>query len=159
MKRLLFLLLLASPVFAQQGFTSSPPYTDPCQNPAIIKSSAFINVATATTTALVTVGPPQQPVLSSVYVCSYEVIMSGSTVAADAGYFEGGTGVACASAAVQLTATYTTGILAGNAPFYLSRSGPGMLFRTAAGSGLCFVTTTVATTAPTVGVSVTYVQQ
>src|SRR5277367_4102748 len=143
--KLFALLLFAWPVFAQ---TNVPGTTDPCQTQGILKQSAFINVATATTTAIVAAPTSAQP--TAVYVCSFDITMGGATVAADAGYFEGGTGSSCASNIVILSATYTTGILAANAPFFMNRNGPGMLFKTALGSGLCFVSTTVATTAPTI---------
>lgn len=127
--------------------------TDPCLSSGIAKKTAFANITTATTTALVAVNGS-----TAIYVCGYDFTMSGSTVAADTLLFEQGTGVACASVPVALSATYSTGIQASVSPFGLSRSGPGTVFPVAAANGLCVVTT-VATTAPAIGVTVTYVQQ
>lgn len=135
------------------AFTNTPGTNDPCANPGVIKSSAFVNITTATTTALVAVSGT-----TAVYVCQITAELSNSTTASTI-LFEQGTGVACAGAPVSLTPTYanaTTAATVSSVPIVIG-GGSAMATKTAAANGLCAVTT-VGTT-PTIGVMVTFVQQ
>lgn len=127
--------------------------TDPCLSSGIAKSNAFANIATATTTALVPVSGA-----TAVYVCSIMLTMTGSTVAADTLLFEQGTGSTCAGAPTAISATYSTGIEASVLPFWMGLAGNGTILKAAASNGLCVVST-VATTAPAIAVTISYVQQ
>lgn len=122
---------------------------DPCASPGILPSSAFANISTATTTALVAVSGA-----TTVYVCGIEMT-STSTVTANTIIFEQGTGVACASSPVSLTATFNNGIT--GADIIQWGNAGRTIFKTAASNGLCAVST-VGTT-PAIGITVAYVQK
>jgi hypothetical protein len=124
---------------------------DPCQSTAIVKQSAFANITTATTTALVT--PSGSTV---VYVCGFSLDMV-ATVAADTLYFEQGTGAACASGPTAISPTYSSGILTNGAVVIPYGNGGATIFKTATSNGLCAVSTVG--TGPSIGVLVSYVQQ
>lgn len=135
------------------AIANTPGATDPCQNPGLLKSSAFVNITTATTTALVAVSGT-----TAVYVCQITAELSNSTTASTI-LFEQGTGATCAGAPTALTATYanaTTVATVSSVPIVIG-GGSAMAFKTAASNGLCAVTT-VGTT-PTIAVTVTFVQQ
>lgn len=126
---------------------------DPCQSSGVAKSSAFANITTATTTALVAVSGT-----TTVYVCGFTINMV-ATVAEDTVILEQGTGAACASSPVSLTPTYQSGILGATAnSTNIVYGGAGQtILKTAASNGLCAVTTVG--TGPIIGILVTFVQQ
>ncbi len=124
--------------------------TDPCQNSSIAKSSAFANITTATTTALVPVSGA-----TVVYVCGLVLNMTGTTTP-DTVIFQQGTGAACSGSPVALTSTFSSGVLTQGGTSVTYGSGS-TIFKTAASNGLCALTT-IATT-PTIAVQITYVQQ
>ena len=128
--------------------STTPPSTDPCQSPGVAKNSAFLNVTTATTTALV-------PVSGStiVYVCGFDLDITSTTTASTA-LLEQGTGTACSGSPIALTPTYTNGSAVNS---FKSVSTGGTVFKTAASNGLCAVSTVGST--PTTGVRISYVQQ
>jgi hypothetical protein len=132
------------------GITNTVGSTDPCLNPSVLKSSAFANISTATTTALVTVSGTK-----AVYVCGF-VLNMVATVAADTLYFNYGTGAACAGSPTALTSTFSSGILT-NGAVSLSSGAAGTIFTAPASNGLCAVTTVG--TGPAISVTVSYVQQ
>lgn len=142
---LLLLLLFAGIAHAQSG------PNDPCNSSATQKQTAFANITTATTTALVPVSNN-----TAIFICSVLVTMT-ATVAADTLLFEQGTGSSCAGTPTALTATYSSGILTAGATVLPWGSGSGTLFKTAASNGLCAVTTVG--TGPSIAVTITFVQQ
>ena len=128
---------------------NTPGTTDPCANSSVPKLSAFVNITTATTTAIVAVSGN-----TAVYVCGFMSDIASTTTASTL-ILEQGTGAACAGSPVSLTHTMTNGTLADT---FKSYGGGGQtIFKTAAANGLCAVTTVGST--PTTGVTVTYVQQ
>lgn len=124
---------------------------DPCQNPAVAKSSVSIAISSATTTQLVALSGS-----TIVYVC-------GFTASAIAGtnpslQFEYGTGSSCGTGTTVLTGAMATGVT-------VSATAPGPIFtdprgatafKTAAGNALCAVT---AGTTPNFQGYLTFVQQ
>lgn len=136
--------------FIGGGGTEVITAADPCATAQ--KSSAAINVATATTTSLVAVSGSK-----SVYVCGYSFTIAPSAVTADVASFEYGTGASCSSP-VALTGTYGNGDLTSAAPVVaVAYGGAGeTVFAGAPANGLCVVT---AGTAVNVQGVVTYVQQ
>jgi hypothetical protein len=122
---------------------------DPCANPNIVKSSAFANITTATTTALVAVSGT-----TSVYVC-YVIVELNSTVSASTVLFEQGTGAACAGAPTALTATYANSTTNLNTVIPIG-NGAATAIKTSAANGFCAVST-VGTT-PTTPVTIIFVQ-
>jgi hypothetical protein len=132
----------------QSSIVYAQALTDPCAQPNTAKSSAFKNITTGTTTALVAVSGS-----TNIYVCALS--MDISSTSASTVIFENGTGVACATSPTALTHTFTNSTLV-NA--YKQWGGGLMtLFSTGASQGLCALTTIG--TAPTIGITVTYVQQ
>lgn len=124
--------------------------SDPCADVSAIKQTAFANITTATTTALVAPSGT-----TNIYVCSYQVT-SFSTTAVNTVILENGTGAACATSPTALTPTYTN---SGPATIpIIWHEGPGAtLFASGASQGLCALTTVG--TAPIIGVKISYVQQ
>lgn len=131
---------------------ASDQYVDPCQSPNIAKSSAAINVTSATTTSLVAVSGT-----TTVYVCGFSITIAPSAVTADTVLFEYGTGASCTSP-TALTGTFGNGDLTstvGVAP--ISYGGGGAtIFKSAASAGVCILT---AGNAVNVQGVLTYVQQ
>lgn len=123
--------------------------TDPCQNSSVLKSSAFANITTATTTALVAPSGT-----TNIYVCSY-VISSFSTATTNTVILENGTGASCATAPSALSPTYTNSTF--SAPVIWSEGSGGTLFSTGTSQGLCALSTVGST--PVIFVRFTYVQQ
>jgi hypothetical protein len=121
---------------------------DPCQSSSTKKLSSFANITTATTTGLVNASAGQ-----SVYVC--QIVAQLNSTTASTILFEQGTGVACATSPMALTATYSNGTLV-SAPVILG-GGSATSFSTSSGTGLCAVTTVG--TSPTIPVTVTYFVQ
>jgi hypothetical protein len=122
---------------------------DPCASSSIPKSSAVINITTATTTSLVALSGS-----TVVYVCGFNVT-TGSTTTANTIVFEYGTGGSCATSPVALTGIMNSlGMLTGN----ISAGNAGStIFKTAAGNALCALSTVGST--PSIQGFVTYVQQ
>lgn len=125
---------------------------DPCQNGNIAKSSVFKNITTATTTAVIASSGS-----TVIYVCGYNLVMTGTTTA-DTIFLEDGTGAACVTTQVQKTPNYSSGILTNGATAFTVGFGGQTVFSTASSGEVCAVTGTVATT-PTISLMVTYVQQ
>lgn len=121
---------------------------DPCASNGIAKSSAFANITTGTTTALVT------PALLQVITVCQVVAQLNSTTASTI-LFEWGTGAACATTPTALTATYTNSTLVSES--ITIGGGSSTAFSTPGGAGLCAVTTVG--TSPSIPVTVTYVRQ
>jgi hypothetical protein len=121
------------------------PYAtgDVCQNPAIPKSSAVINVGAATTTQIVGLAAG-----TTVSVCSFSATLAGTTPTVK---FVTGTGTDCVTGPAALTGVYApvTGSV-------ISHGGGGTLFQSAAASEIC--ATTVGTGSSFQGV-LSYVQQ
>ena len=107
-----------------------PTTADPCQDPSIAKSSAVINVGTATTTKIV-----DTSALTVVYVCAFEASLVGTTPTVK---FVKGTHTSadCDTGAVELSGAMdpTTGSLLRG-----GFGGTGM--KTSAGGQLCATTT------------------
>ena len=121
---------------------------DPCQNPSAAKQSAFANITTATTTALVPVSGTKQ-----VFVC--EVVAQLNSTTASTVLFEQGTGTACAGTPTAKTPTFTNSTIVSEVVDL--GSGTGAAFTAAAGNGVCAVTTVG--TSPTIPVFINFVQQ
>jgi hypothetical protein len=124
---------------------------DPCTSAA--KSSAAINITTATTTALVAVSGS-----TTVYVCGFSITIAPSATTADVAAFEYGSGVACATSPISLTGGFGNGDLTTASPVVpVSYGGGGAtIFKSAASNGVCMIT--AGTTVNVQGV-LTYVQQ
>lgn len=135
------------------GITNTPGTTDPCGNPSVLKSHAFANITTATTTALVAVSGT-----TNIYVCGIDAQLE-STTTPDTVLFEKGTGAACVGTPTAITATYTNGsgtTLTAAEQLHLGFGGQTYL-PTGASQGLCAVSTVGST--PAIAVDVTFVQQ
>lgn len=143
--------LIATGTFGVPSNTQvvSTQTNDPCT--ANTKSSAAINVTSATTTSLVAVSGS-----TTVYVCGFSMTVAPSITSADTALFEYGTGAACTSP-VALTGTYGNGnvALTGVVPVTYG-SGIATIFKSAASNGVCILT--AGTTVSVQGV-LTYVQQ
>lgn len=123
--------------------------SDPCQDVSAIKTSAFANITTATTTALVA---PSAGL--NIYVCSYQ-ISSFSTTTTNTVILENGTGASCVTSPTALSPTYSNSTF--SAPIVWQEGPAATLFATGASQGLCALTTVGST--PIIAVRVSYVQQ
>jgi hypothetical protein len=121
---------------------------DPCGSAA--KQTAFANITTATTTALV---PAPTSAQARVYVCQIAAQLNSTT--ASTVLFEQGTGATCAGTPTTITATYTNSTLVSE--FLPLGQGNATWVSTAPGNGFCAVTTVG--TSPTIPVTITYVVQ
>jgi hypothetical protein len=130
---------------------ASDQYVDPCQSPNIAKSSAPINITSATTTSLVAVSGS-----TIVYVCGLSFTVSEVITTANTILFEYGTGAACSSP-VALTGKYGDGGVTAGIPIVVNASSGGTIFKSAASNGICALTT-IGATGSFQGV-ITYVQQ
>ena len=132
---------------------ASPPVipgtTDPCQDLSQQKQSAFQNITTATTTALVAPSGT-----TNIYVCSY-MVSEFSTTTTDTAIFENGTGASCATSPTSLTNTFSNSTF--TAPVVWREGYGGTLFTSGASQGLCVLSTVGST--PIISVRITYVQQ
>lgn len=128
-----------------------PASADPCSYNK--KSSASINVASATTAAVVAISGS-----TTVYVCGFDFTIAGSATTATTAQLEYGTGTACVSTQTALTGTYGSGDAAvSTTPTYVSRGdGQATVLAGIASNGICIVT--AGTTVKVAG-SLTYVQQ
>lgn len=124
--------------------------TDPCSTAT--KSSAAINVSSATTTSLVAVSGT-----TTVYVCGFAMTIAPSATTADTALFEYGTGAACTSP-VALTGTFGNGDLTTTTGVATVKYGAGgaTIFKSASSNGICILT--AGNTVNVQGV-LTYVQQ
>lgn len=126
--------------------------TDPCQNPSVIKSSAPVNISTATTTAVVAVSGSK-----AVYVCGGALTIAPSATSADTATFEYGSGTACATSPTALSGALGAGDLTSAAPPIVVPLGYGGMTMTApSATGLCILS---AGTAVSIQGWITYVQQ
>lgn len=116
---------------------------DPCQSSSIAKSSAVINIASATTTALVALSGT-----TTVYVCGWSFTAAVGTAATY--QFEYGTGATCGTGTTVLT-----GAMIGNAGPLTMPVGA-TIIRTPAGNAVCMLT---AGTGPSAQGVLTFVQQ
>lgn len=124
--------------------------TDPCQSSAVAKQTAFANITTATTTALVPVSGT-----TNVYVCG-AIFTSISATSPNTAIFEQGTGATCAGSPTSLVGTLSFPVGSGsNTPWGFG--GMTLFKTTAGGNGICLVSTVGAT--PSLNVTITYVQQ
>lgn len=126
---------------------------DPCLDARIAKSSAFANITTATTTALVAVSGT-----TKVYVCGISGTIAGTATPSTV-LFEDGTGVACAGAPTSLSGTFTNGSgtsTVASVPYSIGTGGA-TVFTAPAGTGLCAVSTVG--TGPSTSVTAIFVQQ
>lgn len=125
---------------------------DPCLNPNLAKSSAVINISTATTTALVAPSG-----VLTVYVCSYSMTISQVVTTANTLKFVRGTGATCGTGTADLTGAFGTGGVTAAAPIVVTSGTGGTQFKGNANDGVC-ATTTIGASAAFTGV-LTYVQQ
>jgi len=126
--------------------------TDPCQNPAVLKSSAKIQLTTTTAAALVALASGK-----TVYVCGFAATIQGSATTVGTLQFEYGTQTTnpCDTGATTLTGAFAGNITA-NVPTAIESPGGYTLFSSAASNQLCAVAT--GTTISVQGY-ITYVQQ
>jgi hypothetical protein len=129
------------------GFQST--VLDPCQSPLIAKSSAFLNITSATTTALVAVSGS-----TNVYVCSV-FISNVSTTTPNTLLFEQGTGTACVGTPTAITSTINFAVANGNNVAWGATAGT-IFHTTAGGNGICAVSTVGST--PQINLTISYVQ-
>lgn len=115
------------------------PTIDPCQNSAVAKSSAIINITSAATTALVPVSGA-----TTVYVCGFSMSISQVITTANTLVFEQGTGAACATSPIALTGLFGAGGITAAQPIVVTAGGS-TVFKTAASNGLCALTAIGAT--------------
>lgn len=127
-----------------------PAILDPCQSMSIAKSSVPIDVTSAATTQLV--APSASTV---VYVCGYQLTMA-ATIAADSAKFTSGTGATCGGSSIDETGTISSGILTSGATS-VSAGWDATVFASAAGSGVCLVSTVG--TGPRIAGVLSYIQQ
>ena len=148
MKRILIGALSATALFPFEGWAQN--VQDPCSISA--KSSAAINVVTATTTSIVAVSGTKV-----VYVCGFAVTIAGSATTAASAKFEYGTGAACSSP-TDLTGVFGSGDAAvSTTPTSVNYGdGHGTIMSGPSGAGICIVT---AGNAVDVQGVLTYVQQ
>jgi len=144
--------LRASPGPLTQVVQATLLNTDPCQNPGTAKSSAAINITSATTTSLVAVSGS-----TTVYVCGFAVTIAPSGTSADTILFEYGTGAACVGSPTALTGTFGNGdVTTAAPPVAIAYGGAQTIFKSPASNGICALT--AGTTVNVQGV-LTYVQQ
>jgi hypothetical protein len=124
---------------------------DPCLSPAVAKSSAAINITTATTTSLVAVSGT-----TSVYVCGFALTISEVATTANTLQFEYGTGASCTSPTVLTGAFGAGGVLAAT-PLAITEYAGSTMFKAPSGNGVCALTA-IGATGTFQGV-LTYVQQ
>jgi len=127
--------------------------TDPCQSPTIVKSHTFQNITTATTTTLVPLSGT-----TTVYICQVDWEIANTGGAATTVFFKEGTGAACATGPVTLTATYSyVGANGTTGQTFHIGNGSATSFKSDPGNAIC--ATTVVGTGPSIPIDVEYVQQ
>lgn len=130
--------------------TISTVTLDPCTSAA--KSSAVINITTATTTSLVAISGT-----TSIYVCGVSMTVSEVITTPNTILFEYGTGATCGTGTTPLTGKYGDGGVTAGIPIVVNAGNGGTVFSAPAGSRLCALTA-IGATASFQGV-LTYVQQ
>lgn len=106
---------------------------DPCSYAK--KSSAVINISSATTTSIVPVSST-----TSVYVCGFDFTISEVVTTANTLYFEYGTSTAC-TGTTALTGLYGAGGVIAGAPIHiLSAGASSTVFTAPSANGICAVT-------------------
>jgi hypothetical protein len=127
-RKVLLLLLLASPAYAQYN---------PCANQAQVQL-AVINISSATTTRIVQNPDVNTPALTNIVVCSYSIVIDGAATAQTA-QFEYGTGATCGTGTTVLSGAFKGFGAVGNA---INVTGNTLPFgKLPAGTHLCIVTT------------------
>lgn len=116
---------------------------DPCMDPNVVKASAVVNIASATTTQIVALASG-----NFINVCAWALTVAGT---APSYQFEYGTGASCGTGTTVLTGTFLPTVGS-----FTAINGDVSLFRTAASNALCIVS---AGTGPSIQGVVTYVQQ
>ena len=144
-------VVLPHPAAAQGPFVGPVPIVDPCVNPATVKSSASISVASATTTQLVALAAGK-----AIFVCGYSATINSSATTASTIVFEYGTGSSCGTGTTVLTGAMGTENAAAGAGILLTNGYPGTIFTAPTGNALCVLT--AGTTVALHGY-ITYVQQ
>lgn len=123
---------------------------DPCQANAVAKTQFFANVATATTTALVTPSGA-----TTVYVCGFSIYVTAGTTPTFK--FVRGTGAACVTGTADISPLYSpTSAAITNSIEILVGFGSQTVAKSNASDGVCVTTTG---TTPTAAVMITAVQQ
>ena len=134
---------LSANVYVTNSVSQSGTQLDPCANPNVAKSSAAVNITSATTTQLVPVSATK-----TIYVCNLTASMMGTLPTL---YLEYGTSTTCVGT------TALTGVFAPTSGSVLSLGWGGTVVTVAATNGLCIVTT--GTGSPSFQGVLTYVQQ
>jgi hypothetical protein len=110
---------------------------DPCQNPGSVKSSAQVQISSATTTQLIPTVAGQQ-----IYVCGGTVEIASSATTAATIQFEYGTGATCGTGTVAFTGPMGTGTAtAGIDPAVIPLSSGVTNFAVPTNNNFCAVTT------------------
>lgn len=129
-----------------------PGSTDPCQDLSQLKTSAVVNIASATTTQLVALSGS-----TVVYVCAYDIWATAGTNPSL--QFEYGTGASCGTGTTTLTGAMASGVTVSTTaagPDFKTPSADVTLFKTPAGNALCAVS---GGTGPNLQGYITFVQQ
>lgn len=145
----LFVTLFAALAFAQSAPQMSVfiyPTGDLCQNPNVVKSSAVVNISTATTTELVAASAGKK-----VYLCSFHTSTGGTTPTIQFKYGTKTT-TACDTGATNLSGAFAPP----SATMFSLTGASGTLLSTPAANELC--ATTGGTSPAFIGV-VVYVQR
>lgn len=109
---------------------------DPCEDMFVAKSSAVINITSATTTSLVAVSGS-----TTVYVCGFSLTISEVVTTANTFQLEYGTGATCGGGTTALTGLYGAGGVTAAAPIVISvGNGSATVAKSAASNGVCAVT-------------------
>jgi hypothetical protein len=147
-----WLLLIITGAQAQSVGSAGPGRADPCSYQP--KSSAAINITSATTTQLVAVSGS-----TAVYVCGFAVTIPNTATTATSVLFEYGTSTNC-TGTHALTGTFGSNdavAVSANPTVVTYGDGSSTVFAGAASNGLCAVTTGNGTLA--IEGVMTYVQQ
>lgn len=134
------------------SISSTVGSTDPCQNPAVLKSSAKIQVTGTTAVVLVPLSAGK-----ITYVCGWDATIQGSATTVGTVQLESGTQTTnpCDTGTTTLTGVYKGNITA-SVPTVVGRSGSGTIMATTAGQQFCAIST--GTTIDVQG-TLTFVQQ
>lgn len=125
--------------------------SDPCSDVSAIKSSATVNISSATTTQLVALSGT-----TSVYVCGYQLAAGAGTNPSI--QFEYGTGASCGTGTTALTGAMATGVTVSTtvAGPVFSAGPDATVLKTPSGNALCLVS---GGTTPNWQGFISYVQQ
>jgi hypothetical protein len=125
---------------------------DPCASSAVVKTSAVINITSATTTQLVAISGT-----TTIYVCSYAFTVSQVVTTPNTLTFVRGTGASCGTGTTALTGLYGDGGVTAAQPITIQSGSGATMFKTTAGAALC-ATTVIGASGSFQGV-ISYVQQ